>query len=76
MLPERLNRDPRQGGILYDKEKASSAQIQARLDSIGREHGDTYVEGIQPVFDTLKARHFNSFPGTELSSPRRHSYVL
>jgi fatty acid synthase subunit alpha len=55
-----LKRDPRQGEILYDKEKASSSQIQARLDSIGREHGDTYIEGIQPVFDALKARHFDS----------------
>jgi len=55
-----LKRDPRQGEILYDKEKASSAQIQARLDSIGREHGDSYIEGIQPVFDALKARHFDS----------------
>jgi 3-oxoacyl-ACP reductase-like protein len=55
-----LKRGPRQGEILYDKEKASSSQIQARLDSIGREHGDTYIEGIQLVFDALKARHFNS----------------
>ena len=55
-----LKRDPRQGEILFDKEKASSAQLQARLDSIGREHGDTYVDGIQPVFDALKARHFDS----------------
>ncbi|KAF8271214.1 fatty acid synthase [Lactarius quietus] len=55
-----LKRDPRLGEILYDKEKASSAQLQARLDSIGREHGDTYVDGIQPVFDALKARHFDS----------------
>ena len=55
-----LKRDPRQGEILYDKEKASSVQIQARLDNIGREHGDIYIEGIQPVFDALKARHFDS----------------
>jgi 3-oxoacyl-ACP reductase-like protein len=54
-----LKRDP-QGEILYDKENASSSQIQARLDSIGREHGDTYIEGIQPVFDALKAHHFDS----------------
>jgi fatty acid synthase subunit beta len=52
--------DPRQGEILYDKEKARSLQIQARLHSIGREHGDTYIEGIQPIFDMLKARHFDS----------------
>jgi malonyl CoA-acyl carrier protein transacylase len=55
-----LKRDPRQGEILYDKERASSAQIQARLDSIASEHGDTYIDGIQPVFDALKARHFDS----------------
>jgi fatty acid synthase subunit alpha, fungi type len=55
-----LKRDPRQGEILYDKEKASSAQIQARLDSIACEHGDTYIDGIQPVFDALKSRHFDS----------------
>jgi 3-oxoacyl-ACP reductase-like protein len=55
-----LKRDPRQGEILFDKEKASSVQLQARLDSIGREHGDSYVDGIQPIFDALKARHFDS----------------
>jgi malonyl CoA-acyl carrier protein transacylase len=55
-----LKRDPRQGEILYDKEKTSAAQLQAQLDSIGREHGDTYIDGIQPVFDALKARHFDS----------------
>ncbi|KAH9954799.1 hypothetical protein BC827DRAFT_1379315 [Russula dissimulans] len=36
-----LKRDPRKGKILYDKERASPAGLQARLDSIGREHGDT-----------------------------------
>jgi fatty acid synthase subunit alpha len=54
-----LKHDPRQGEILYDKEKASSSQIQARLDSIGRGHGDTYIEGIQPIFKVPKARHFD-----------------
>ena len=55
-----LKRDPRQGEILFDKEKATSVQLQARLDNISREHGDTYIDGIQPVFDALKARHFDS----------------
>jgi fatty acid synthase subunit alpha len=32
----------------------------ARLDSIALEHGDTYVDGIQPIFDALKACHFDS----------------
>ncbi|KAI6129042.1 hypothetical protein EDD16DRAFT_1516096, partial [Pisolithus croceorrhizus] len=55
-----LNRDSRAGEIAYDKEKANSAQLQARLDAIAREHGDTYIDGIQPAFDPLKARHFDS----------------
>jgi 3-oxoacyl-ACP reductase-like protein len=57
-----LKRDPRQGKILYDKEKASSSQIQARLDSIGREHGDTYIEGIQPVTSTHPGTGFAKMP--------------
>ena len=55
-----LNRDSRAGEIAHDKEKAISAQLQARLDSIAREHGDMYIDGIQPAFDPLKARHFDS----------------
>ncbi|KAI0046589.1 fatty acid synthase [Auriscalpium vulgare] len=55
-----LKRDSRAGNILYDKEKANSTALQARLDSISREHGDTYIDGIQPIFDVLKARHFDS----------------
>ena len=55
-----LGRDSRAGEIAYDKEKANSAELQARLDSITREHGDLYLDGIQPVFDPLKARHFDS----------------
>ncbi|KAG8213088.1 hypothetical protein J3R82DRAFT_11484 [Butyriboletus roseoflavus] len=55
-----LNRDSRAGEIAHDKEKAASAQLQARLDSIAREHGDAYIDGIQPSFDPLKARHFDS----------------
>ena len=34
--------------------------LQAQLDSIAKEQGDTYVDGIQPIFDALKARHFDS----------------
>jgi len=55
-----LNKDSRAGEIAFDKEKANSAQLQARLDAIAREHGDTYIDGIQPVFNPLKARHFDS----------------
>ena len=55
-----LGRDSREGEIKHDTEKANSAALQARLDSIQREHGDVYLDGIQPVFDSLKARHFDS----------------
>jgi fatty acid synthase subunit alpha len=48
-----LKRDPRQREILCDNEKASSVQIQARLDCIACEYGDTYIDGIQPVSDAL-----------------------
>jgi 3-oxoacyl-ACP reductase-like protein len=54
-----LKRDSRSGEISFDKEKATSADLQARLDSIAREHGDTYIDGKQPIFDSLKARHFD-----------------
>ncbi len=55
-----LKRDVRAGEIKYDAEKANSEQLQSRLDAIAREHGETYINGIQPVFDALKARHFDS----------------
>jgi fatty acid synthase subunit alpha len=55
-----LKTDPRAGHRLADEEKANSAILQARLDAIDREHGDAYVQGIQPVFEPLKARHFDS----------------
>jgi 3-oxoacyl-ACP reductase-like protein len=56
-----LKRDSRSGDIAFDKEKANSAELQAKLDGIAKEHGDTYIEGIQPVFDPLKARRFDSW---------------
>jgi fatty acid synthase subunit beta len=55
-----LGRDSRAGELAFDTEKANTAALQAKLDSITREHGDSYIEGIQPRFDPLKARHFDS----------------
>lgn len=55
-----LKKDSRAGEIAYDREKANNVALQSKLDSITREHGDSYVEGIQPRFDPLKARHFDS----------------
>lgn len=34
--------------------------LQAKLDQIKAEHGDMYIDGIQPVFSALKAREFDS----------------
>ena len=55
-----LARDSRAGEVAFDQEKATSLALQAKLDSINREHGDAYIEGIQHRFDILKARHFDS----------------
>ena len=55
-----LKRDSRAGEVAFDKEKANAVELQARLDSIAKEHGDAYIDGIQPIFDPLKARHFDS----------------
>ncbi|EJU05022.1 fatty acid synthase [Dacryopinax primogenitus] len=55
-----LGKDSRAGARLYDQEKQSSALLQAKLDAIDKEHGDAYIQGIQPVFEPLKARHFDS----------------
>ena len=48
------------GEVAFDHEKATSLALQAKLDSINREHGDAYIEGIQPCFDILKACRFDS----------------
>ncbi|KAK0213643.1 fatty acid synthase alpha subunit-like protein, partial [Armillaria fumosa] len=55
-----LKRDSRAGEIAFDKEKAHSEELQAKLDSIAKEHGDVYIDGIQSAFDPIKARHFDS----------------
>ena len=55
-----LKKDSRAGEIRADAEKANAASLQDKLDSITREHGDAYIDGIQPRFDALKARHFDS----------------
>jgi len=55
-----LGRDSRAGELAFDKERSNNLALQARLDSITREHGDAYLDGIQPRFDPLKARHFDS----------------
>ncbi|KAF8525925.1 hypothetical protein BU17DRAFT_74311 [Hysterangium stoloniferum] len=55
-----LNRDSRAGERAFDTAKEHLQALQTKLDSINREHGDFYVDGIQPMFEPLKARHFDS----------------
>ena len=55
-----LNRDSRAGERAFDNAQEGMRSLQSKLDSINREHGDVYVEGIQPMFEPLKARHFDS----------------
>lgn len=45
---------------MYQAAKDEVATLQAKLDSTSHEHGDTYVDGIQPMVEPLKARHFDS----------------
>ncbi|CAE6428053.1 unnamed protein product [Rhizoctonia solani] len=42
------------------KLKDNVATLQAKLDDIAKEHGDAYIQGIQPIFEPLKARDFDS----------------
>lgn len=60
VLMRYLGRDSRTGHRLADVQKVENGVLQDRLDAIGREHGDDYINGIQPIFESLKARHFNS----------------
>jgi fatty acid synthase subunit alpha, fungi type len=55
-----LRRDSRAADIAFDQEKVNSSALQAKLDSIIREHGEVYIEGIQSRFDVLQAHHFDS----------------
>ncbi|KAI7955320.1 hypothetical protein MJO28_005720 [Puccinia striiformis f. sp. tritici] len=55
-----LKKDSRDGYRLHDLKHADYMRVQDELDSIQKEHGENYLKGIQPVFDPLKARHFDS----------------
>jgi len=55
-----LKRDSRDGYRLHDLKHADYMRVQDELDNIQKEHGENYLKGIQPVFDPLKARHFDS----------------
>ncbi|KAJ2908359.1 fatty acid synthase alpha subunit Lsd1, partial [Coemansia aciculifera] len=52
--------DTREGTRLTESVQLKSAQMQAKLDSIQAEIGDEFIDGMQPLFDARKTRHFDS----------------
>ncbi|KAJ2812205.1 fatty acid synthase alpha subunit Lsd1, partial [Coemansia sp. 'formosensis'] len=52
--------DLREGARLAEDEKVKATKMQTRLDSISAELSDELVDGVQPLFDVRKARHFDS----------------
>jgi len=59
-----LGCDSRAGEIAFDKEKATTVALQAKLDTITKEHNDIYIEGIQPRLDAMTAPLGNAFSCT------------
>ncbi|KAJ2890043.1 fatty acid synthase alpha subunit Lsd1, partial [Coemansia aciculifera] len=52
--------DTREGPRQAESDQLKSAQMQAKLDGISAEIGDEFIDGMQPLFDARKARHFDS----------------
>ncbi|KAJ2893880.1 fatty acid synthase alpha subunit Lsd1, partial [Coemansia aciculifera] len=52
--------DTREGARLAESDQLKLAQAQAKLDGISAEIGDEFIDGMQPLFDAHKARHFDS----------------
>lgn len=55
-----LGEDGMQTQRQMDTQKDAVVELSTRLDALGREHGEYYQNGVQPVFDALKARVFDS----------------
>ena len=58
-----LDLDTRVGHRAADVEKGNVSALQSKLEAIAREHGDTYIEGIQPVFEPLSRPTTSTRPG-------------
>ncbi|KAI5291901.1 3-oxoacyl-[acyl-carrier-protein] synthase, partial [Ascosphaera atra] len=56
-----LKLDLRAGDKAYLASQQSHAALQAQLDLWQAEHGDFYAAGIEPSFDPLKARTYDSY---------------
>ncbi|KAJ2069200.1 fatty acid synthase alpha subunit Lsd1, partial [Coemansia sp. S2] len=60
VLARYVGMDLREGARLAESEQSRSAEMQTRLDSISTELGEKFIDGLQPLFDQRKARHFDS----------------
>ncbi|KAJ2819315.1 fatty acid synthase alpha subunit Lsd1, partial [Coemansia sp. 'formosensis'] len=52
--------DLREGARLAEDMQARAVEMQTKLDSISAEVGGEFINGIQPLFDARKVRHFDS----------------
>ncbi|KAJ2811356.1 fatty acid synthase alpha subunit Lsd1, partial [Coemansia furcata] len=52
--------DLREGARLAEDMQARAVEMQTKLDGISAELGGEFINGIQPLFDARKARHFDS----------------
>ncbi|KAJ2728322.1 fatty acid synthase alpha subunit Lsd1, partial [Coemansia sp. BCRC 34962] len=60
VLARYIRLDLREDARLAEKEQANAPRLQAKLDRVSAELGDELIDGVQPLFDALKARHFDS----------------
>ncbi|KAJ2492835.1 fatty acid synthase alpha subunit Lsd1 [Coemansia sp. RSA 2050] len=60
VLARYIGLDLREDARLTEKEQANASRLQAKLDRVSAELGDELIDGVQPLFDARKARHFDS----------------
>ena len=55
-----LGQSSRGGHNMFNEEKSRSLALQKQLDDINDEHGEKYIKGIRSIFNSLKARIYDS----------------
>ncbi|KAJ2797070.1 fatty acid synthase alpha subunit Lsd1, partial [Coemansia furcata] len=60
VLARHAGMDLREGARLAEDTQARATKMQTKLDNISAELGDELIDGVQPLFDARKARHFDS----------------
>ncbi|KAJ2698689.1 fatty acid synthase alpha subunit Lsd1, partial [Coemansia sp. IMI 209128] len=72
VLAHYVGMDLREGTRLAQSERANTSNLQAKLDHVSAELGDELIDGVRPLFDARKARHFDS----SWSWARQEAYEL